>query len=146
MLEAAALVDEGQRDLPVYDAHRGGTSRDAIDVVQSWRIEGDSIVAVLRLSADDDVQPIRQRVAGLTIEANTSGIPAMFHDNETVIPLSRGRKVGVELNGGGAGGTLMNMPRTFQLNTPDADSFRRSKSHILQETGAATRKAMAKNG
>ena len=78
--------------------------------------------------------------------ANTSGIPAMLHDNEAVIPLSRGRKVGVELNGAGAGGTVINMPQTFQINTPDADSFRRSKSQILQETGAATRKAMAKNG
>lgn len=73
VLNAAALVDEGQRDLPVYDAHRGGTSRDTIGVVQSWRIEGDSIVAVLRLSAADDVQPIRQRVAEGTIRHTSVG-------------------------------------------------------------------------
>lgn len=78
--------------------------------------------------------------------ANTSGIPAMLHDNEAVIPLSRGRKVGVELNGGSAGGTVINIPQTFRINTPDADSFRKSRSQIMAETGAATRKAMAKNG
>lgn len=36
--------------------------------------------------------------------ANTSGIPSILHENEAVIPLSKGRKVGVELNGSGQGG------------------------------------------
>ena len=31
----------------------------------------------------------------------TSGIPAILHLNEAVIPLSKGRKIGVELNGAG---------------------------------------------
>ncbi len=35
---------------------------------------------------------------------NTSGIPAVLHPNEAVIPLSRGRKIPVEMNGGGGGG------------------------------------------
>ena len=35
--------------------------------------------------------------------ANTSGIPAMLHDNEAVIPLSKGRKIPVEMNGQGGG-------------------------------------------
>jgi len=37
---------------------------------------------------------------------NTSGIPAVLHPNEAVIPLSRGRKVPVELGGGGRGGDV----------------------------------------
>lgn len=73
---------------------------------------------------------------------------AVLRDNEAVVPLSGGRTIPVDLNGavGAGGGMVINMPQTFQINTPDADSFRRSKSQILQETGAATRKAMAKNG
>ncbi|OAN98064.1 phage tail length tape measure family protein [Sulfitobacter geojensis] len=35
--------------------------------------------------------------------ANTSGIPSILHENEAVIPLSKGRKVGVELSGGQGG-------------------------------------------
>ncbi|MDP1575392.1 MAG: phage tail tape measure C-terminal domain-containing protein, partial [Cypionkella sp.] len=47
--------------------------------------------------------------------ANTSGIPAVLHDNEAVIPLSRGRKIGVDLKGGGGGG---NTTTTFgDINT-----------------------------
>ncbi|WP_347313202.1 phage tail length tape measure family protein [Defluviimonas sp. SAOS-178_SWC] len=34
--------------------------------------------------------------------ANTSGIPSILHPNEAVIPLSKGRKVPVEMNGGDA--------------------------------------------
>ena len=36
--------------------------------------------------------------------ANTSGIPAILHDNEAVIPLSRGRKIPVEMGGVQSGG------------------------------------------
>lgn len=39
--------------------------------------------------------------------ANTSGIPALLHDNEAVIPLSRGRKVPVEMSGAGGGGVTI---------------------------------------
>lgn len=39
--------------------------------------------------------------------ANTSGgMPAILHDNEAVVPLSRGRKIPVELGGAGAGGGM----------------------------------------
>ncbi|SEK54602.1 hypothetical protein SAMN05421666_1038 [Roseovarius nanhaiticus] len=36
--------------------------------------------------------------------ANTSGIPAILHDNEAVVPLSRGRKIPVDLSGAEGGG------------------------------------------
>jgi HK97 family phage prohead protease len=67
ILTVDTLADEGSRDLPVFDSHRGGTARATIGVVQRLRREGDSLVAVLRLSAADDVEPIRQRVADGTI-------------------------------------------------------------------------------
>ncbi|WP_323783232.1 phage tail length tape measure family protein [Thalassovita sp.] len=41
--------------------------------------------------------------------ANTSGgMPAVLHPNEAVIPLSRGRKVPVEMSGGAGGGVTIN--------------------------------------
>ena len=74
--------------------------------------------------------------------ANTSGIPAVLHDNEAVIPLSKGRKVPVELAGGaGAGGNRVYAP-TFNIQTPDADSFRASKRQILRDSAEAAARAM----
>lgn len=35
--------------------------------------------------------------------ANTSGIPAILHDNEAVVPLSKGRKIPVDLGGAAKG-------------------------------------------
>ncbi|GHC22732.1 hypothetical protein GCM10007291_22620 [Gemmobacter nanjingensis] len=78
--------------------------------------------------------------------ANTSGIPAVLHDNEAVIPLSRGRKVGVELNGGtSTGGTVINAPQTITINTPDADSFRRSKKQVAADLAVAGQRAVRQN-
>ncbi len=47
--------------------------------------------------------------------ANTSGIPAVLHPNEAVIPLSRGRKVPVEL-GGGAAANISHAGHTFNID------------------------------
>jgi hypothetical protein len=78
--------------------------------------------------------------------ANTSGIPAVLHDNEAVIPLSRGRKVGVELNGGtSTGGTVINAPQVITINTPDADSFRRSKKLVAADLAVAGQRAVRQN-
>lgn len=78
--------------------------------------------------------------------ANTSGIPAMLHDNEAVIPLSKGRKIGVELNGDSAGGgTIINAPQTITINTPDADSFRRSRKQVASDMARAGQAAVRQN-
>lgn len=69
---------------------------------------------------------------------NTSGIPAVLHPNEAVIPLSRGRKIPVEMGDSAGGGTVVHMPQNITINTPDADSFRRSRKQLaadLAETG-----------
>lgn len=67
VLTASTLVDNPQRDLPVFDAHRGGSARATIGVVQTLRREGETVVAVLRLSQAEDVAPIMQRVADGTV-------------------------------------------------------------------------------
>lgn len=76
----------------------------------------------------------------------TSGaIPSLLHPNEAVVPLSRGRKIPVDL-GDAAGGTIINAPQTFHITTPDADSFRRSQKQIMAEAGAQTSRAVRSNG
>jgi len=78
--------------------------------------------------------------------ANTSGIPALLHDNEAVIPLSKGRKIGVELNGDSAGsGTIINMPQTFHIQATDADSFKRSQKQVAADMASAGQRAVRQN-
>lgn len=77
---------------------------------------------------------------------NTSGIPAVLHPNEAVIPLSGGRKIPVDLGseGGGSGGNKV-VNQTFHINTPDADSFRRSQKQIAADGASAAQRAMSSN-
>ena len=78
--------------------------------------------------------------------ANTSGIPAVLHPNEAVIPLSKGRKIGVDLGDGAGGGTVINQAQTFNITTSDADSFRRSQGQVAASMAMAGAKAAKKNG
>jgi hypothetical protein len=79
--------------------------------------------------------------------SNTSGgHPAILHDNEAVIPLSRGRKVPVELTGMSSnanGGVTVN--NNFNISSPDADSFRKSKSQIATDLHAAGARSWSRN-
>lgn len=78
---------------------------------------------------------------------NTSGIPAILHPNEAVIPLSGGRKVPVEMNdsmnSGNNGKTLV---QNFNIQTPDADSFRKSQKQMAADAASSGRKALGDNG
>lgn len=79
---------------------------------------------------------------------NTSGgHPAVLHDNEAVIPLTRGRKVAVELAQGGSGGrggdTVVN--NNYTINSPDADSFRKSRQQIVTDMHMQASRAYARN-
>ena len=76
--------------------------------------------------------------------ANTSGIPAMLHQNEAVIPLTGNRKVPVELENG-AGGGSKTVNQTFNITTPDADSFRRSQKQMAADAASAGQRAMQDN-
>ncbi|MGR3315578.1 phage tail tape measure C-terminal domain-containing protein [Roseovarius indicus] len=77
---------------------------------------------------------------------NTSGIPAILHDNEAVVPLSKGRKLPVEMQGGenaGGGATVQNF--NWNVQTPDVEGFRRSQSQLAADAGRAGARAMKKN-
>jgi len=78
--------------------------------------------------------------------ANTSGIPAMLHDNEAVVPLSGGRKIPVDLgDAGGVGGGSTVINQSFNITTPDSDSFRRSQSQTAADAAGAANRALRAN-
>jgi len=78
--------------------------------------------------------------------ANTSGIPAILHPNEAVVPLSGGRKIPVELGDAEAGGgKVINQNFAFSIQSPDADSFRRSRQQIEADMAMSGQRAMRKN-
>lgn len=61
--------------------------------------------------------------------ANTSGIPAILHDNEAVVPLSKGRKIPVEMDEKrGQNPTIIN--QTIHIETPNVREFNNSRSQI----------------
>lgn len=66
---------------------------------------------------------------------NTSGgMPAILHDNEAVIPLTRGREVPVQLNGAAGGGDTHNHFHMSQnIQAKDHDSFRRNTGQMSAE-------------
>jgi tape measure domain-containing protein len=75
---------------------------------------------------------------------NTSGIPAILHDNEAVIPLSRGRKVPVEMSGGGGrGATVVN--QNFNFTNANYDGFKRSKQQMAADMHMQANRAYARN-
>lgn len=71
----------------------------------------------------------------------------MLHPNEAVIPLSKGRKIPVEMNGDNdAGGQTVNYAPTYAIQPPDADSFRRSQAQTAADGLSAAQRALRKNG
>jgi hypothetical protein len=66
---------------------------------------------------------------------NTSGgHPAILHDNEAVIPLSRGREIPVDLKGAGGGGdTTVNYHMHSNISAKDHDSFRRNSNQMAAD-------------
>ena len=79
---------------------------------------------------------------------NTSGIPSILHPNEAVVPLSKGRKIPVEMGGNPAADGAQPIVQNFRwdVHTPDADSFRRSKDQIASDMALSGRRALLKNG
>lgn len=66
-LDLATHDLSGPVGAPVLDNHRTALLRDVVGVVASARVEGDQLLATLRLSAVDDVKPLLQRVADGTL-------------------------------------------------------------------------------
>lgn len=75
---------------------------------------------------------------------NTSGFPAMLHPNEAVIPLSRGRKVPIEMPD-----SQSQQSNTFNSNitivTPNPDGFRKSKGSVAAEQNRMMRRNALRN-
>lgn len=72
---------------------------------------------------------------------NTSGgLPAILHDNEAVIPLSRNRKIPIE--GGGHKQTIV---QNWNIQTPDADSFRKSRQQIASDMHSMAARSYRRN-
>lgn len=59
--------------LPVLDSHRTASVRDQLGRVRSIAREGDSIVAVLELTAAEDAAPVVQRIADGTVSGVSIG-------------------------------------------------------------------------
>lgn len=58
---------------PVLNGHRQGDARDVIGVVQSARMEGNALIAVLRLSQADDAAPVIARIREGTLRGVSIG-------------------------------------------------------------------------
>lgn len=77
---------------------------------------------------------------------NTSGgIPAVLHDNEAVIPLSRGREIPVRLEGAQSGGPVTNVRQVVNLHAKDANSFRRNGAQVGSDMMQHIGRALARN-
>jgi len=71
------------------------------------------------------------------------GMPAILHDNEAVVPLSRGRKIPVEMpNGGGNGQAIVN---NWNISTPNADSFKKSRQQVVTDMHMVAQRSFARN-
>jgi len=64
-----------------------------------------------------------------------------FGQREAAVPLPGGREIPVNLKGGGGASNY-----NFTIITPDADSFRKSQSQIMQKTFAASMQNQRRNG
>lgn len=72
----------------------------------------------------------------------TGGMPAILHKNEAVIPLSKGRKVPVDM--GGASGQVSTIIN-YNITTPNSDSFLRSQDQITARASRGLQRANARN-
>ncbi len=75
----------------------------------------------------------------------TPGIPAVLHDNEAVIPLSRGRKVPVTLTNERGSGSPTVVNNVWNVQTPNADSFKRSQQQMSNQMHRAATRAVQRN-
>lgn len=78
------------------------------------------------------------------------GMPSILHQNEAVVPLSRGRAIPIEFSGNGAmagsqaqGGGSQHI--TFNVTSPNPDTFRKSQSQLATQAYAVGAKAARRN-
>ena len=73
VLDFSTLDLTNTANLRVLDSHRTASIRDTMGTVEAVRVEGDKLIAKLRLSAADDVTPVLQRIADGTIRGVSIG-------------------------------------------------------------------------
>lgn len=73
VLDFSTLDLTNAGNLRVLDSHRTASVRDPMGTVEAVRVEGDKLIAKLRLSAADDVAPVLQRIADGTIRGVSIG-------------------------------------------------------------------------
>ena len=72
-LDPAGLDLSGLVGSPVLDGHRQGSARDVIGVIAAYRMEGEALVATIRLSGAADAAPIITRIQEGTIKGVSIG-------------------------------------------------------------------------
>lgn len=72
-LDPAGLDLSRIEGAPVLNGHRQGDARDVIGVVQSARIEGNALIATLRLSQAEDAAPVIARIREGTLRGVSIG-------------------------------------------------------------------------
>lgn len=73
VLDPATLARKTVAGAPLLDNHRTGSSRDLVGIVKEARIEGDTVVGVLRFSTAPDVEPVVARVKDATLQGVSVG-------------------------------------------------------------------------
>ena len=89
-LDPAGLDPSGLVGVPVLDGHRQGSARDVIGVVEAVRMDGDALVATIRLSAAPDVASTVQKIREGTLRGVSIGY-AVTRWAESVDPDTRQR-------------------------------------------------------
>lgn len=73
VLDFTTLDLTNAANLRVLDSHRTASIRDTMGTVEAVRVEGDKLIAKLKLSAADDVTPVLQRIEDGTIRGVSIG-------------------------------------------------------------------------
>ncbi len=73
VLDFTTLDLTNAANLRVLDSHRTASIRDTMGTVEAVRVEGEKLIAKLKLSAADDVTPVLQRIADGTIRGVSIG-------------------------------------------------------------------------
>lgn len=72
-LDPAGLDLSGLVGSPVLDGHRQGSARDVIGTIAAYRMEGEALVATIRLSGASDAAPIITRIQEGTLKGVSIG-------------------------------------------------------------------------
>ena len=82
-----------------------------------------------------------------THNVSGGGIPIIAHPNEAVIPLSRGRKIPVDMGGGnGQGGGRSNNNVTIHVHAEDPGEFHMAAPQIEHRMASALNRSTSRNG